>query len=126
MFLFAVQNYSNVAFLIYMLTTIPSHRPSIQDNLGYVKKKINIYFCMCLNSATLSYYTQDMFNLTKRGKMENTNLEMIKGLTEGSNSLLDLLKMQKQYVDLLEKRVEILEGIVFKDVRKDQRMVPHL
>jgi|TARA_X000001388_G_scaffold68415_1_gene56227 hypothetical protein len=60
-----------------------------------------------------------MFNLTKRGKMENTNLEMIKGLTEGSNSLLDLLKMQKQYVDLLEKRVEILEGIVFKDVRKD-------
>jgi len=51
--------------------------------------------------------------------MENTNLEMIKGLTEGSNSLLDLLKMQKQYVDLLEKRVEILEGIVFKDVRKD-------
>ena len=74
---------------------------------------------MCLNSALFILYTPNMFNLTKRGKMENTNLEMIKGLTEGSNSLLDLLKMQKQYVDLLEKRVEILEGIVFKDVRKD-------
>jgi hypothetical protein len=60
-----------------------------------------------------------MFNLTKRGKMENTNLEMIKGLTEGSTSLLELVKMQKEYVDLLEKRIEILENFVFKDVRKD-------
>ena len=60
-----------------------------------------------------------MFNLTKRGKMENTNLEMIKGLTEGSTSLLELVKMQKEYVDLLEKRIEILESVVFKDVRKD-------
>ena len=75
---------------------------------------------MCLNSATLSYYTQDMFNLTKRGKMENTNLEMIKGLTESGTSLFELVKMQKEYVDLLEKRVEILESVVFKNVRKDK------
>jgi hypothetical protein len=27
--------------------------------------------------------------------------------------------MQKEYVDLLEKRIEILENFVFKDVRKD-------
>jgi hypothetical protein len=60
-----------------------------------------------------------MFNLTKRGKMENTNLEMIKGLTESGTSLFELVKMQKEYVDLLEKRVEILESVVFKDVRKD-------
>jgi hypothetical protein len=51
--------------------------------------------------------------------MENTNLEMIKGLTEGSTSLFELIKMQKEYVDLLEKRVEILESVVFKDVRKE-------
>jgi hypothetical protein len=61
-----------------------------------------------------------MFNLTKRGKMENTNLEMIKGLTESGTSLFELVKMQKEYVDLLEKRVEILESVVFKDVRKDK------
>jgi len=60
-----------------------------------------------------------MFNLTKRGKMENTNLEMIKGLTESGTSLFELVKMQKEYVDLLEKRIEILESVVFKDVRKD-------
>jgi|TARA_B100001094_G_scaffold301912_1_gene328634 hypothetical protein len=60
-----------------------------------------------------------MFNLTKRGKMENTNLEMIKGLTESGTSLFELVKMQKEYVDLLEKRVEILESVVFKDVRKE-------
>ena len=29
-------------------------------------------------------------------------------------------KMQKEYVDLLEKRVEILENFVFKDVRKNE------
>jgi hypothetical protein len=28
--------------------------------------------------------------------------------------------MQKEYVDLLEKRVEILESVVFKDVRKNE------
>jgi hypothetical protein len=61
-----------------------------------------------------------MFNLTKRGKMENTNLEMIKGLTESGTSLFELVKMQKEYVDLLEKRVEILESVVFKDVRKNE------
>jgi len=61
-----------------------------------------------------------MFNLTKRGKMENTNLEMIKGLTESGTSLFELVKMQKEYVDLLEKRVEILESVVFKNVRKDK------
>ena len=60
-----------------------------------------------------------MFNLTKRGKMENTNLKMIKGLTESGTSLFELVKMQKEYVDLLEKRVEILESVVFKDVKKD-------
>jgi hypothetical protein len=60
-----------------------------------------------------------MFNLTKRGKMENTNLEMIKGLTESGTSLFELVKMQKEYVDLLEKRIEILENFVFKDVRKE-------
>ena len=51
--------------------------------------------------------------------MEKTNFEMIKGLTEGSTSLFELVKMQKEYVDLLEKRIEILENFVFKDVRKD-------
>jgi hypothetical protein len=61
-----------------------------------------------------------MFNLTKRGKMENTNLEMIKGLTESGTSLFELVKMQKEYVDLLEKRVEILESVVFKNVRKNE------
>ena len=29
-------------------------------------------------------------------------------------------QMQKEYVDLLEKRVEILESVVFKDVRKNE------
>ena len=52
--------------------------------------------------------------------MENTNLEMIKGLTESGTSLFELVKMQKEYVDLLEKRIEILENFVFKDVRKDK------
>ena len=47
------------------------------------------------------------------------NLEMIKGLTESGTSLFELVKMQKEYVDLLEKRIEILENFVFKDVRKD-------
>ena len=51
--------------------------------------------------------------------MENTNLEMIKGLTESGTSLFELVKMQKEYVDLLERRIEILENFVFKDVRKD-------
>ena len=51
--------------------------------------------------------------------MENTNLEMIKGLTESGTSLFELVKKQKEYVDLLEKRIEILENFVFKDVRKD-------
>ena len=74
---------------------------------------------MCLNSALFILYTPNMFNLTKRGKMEKTNFEMIKGLTEGSTSLFELVKMQKEYVDLLEKRIEILENFVFKDVRKD-------
>jgi len=74
---------------------------------------------MCLIVALFILYTPNMFNLTKRGKMEKTNFEMIKGLTEGSTSLFELVKMQKEYVDLLEKRVEILESVVFKDVRKD-------
>ena len=52
--------------------------------------------------------------------MENTNLEMIKGLTESGTSLFELVKMQKEYVDLLEKRVEILESVVFKNVRKNE------
>ena len=65
---------------------------------------------MCLIIALFILYTPNMFNLTKRGKkMENTNLEMIKGLTEGSTSLFELVKMQKEYVDLLEKRIEIFE-----------------
>ena len=75
---------------------------------------------MCLIVALFILYTPNMFNLTKRGKMENTNLEMIKGLTESGTSLFELVKMQKEYVDLLEKRVEILDSVVFKDVRKDK------
>ena len=74
---------------------------------------------MCLIVALFILYTPNMFNLTKRSKMENTNLEMIKGLTESGTSLFELVKMQKEYVDLLEKRIEILENFVFKDVRKD-------
>ena len=61
-----------------------------------------------------------MFNLTQRGKMENTNLEMIKGLTESGTSLFELVKMQKEIIDLLSKRVGILEDFVFKDVRKNE------
>jgi len=37
-----------------------------------------------------------MFNLTKRGKMEKTNFEMIQGLTESGTSLFELVKMQKE------------------------------
>ena len=75
---------------------------------------------MCHIVALFILYTPNMFNLTKRGKMENTNLEMIKGLTESGTSLFELVKMQKEYVDLLEKRVAILESVVFKAVRKNE------
>jgi len=61
-----------------------------------------------------------MFNLTKRGKMtDRDTIDMVKGLTDAGNSTMEIIKMQKEYVDLLEKRVEILESVVFKDVRKN-------
>ena len=75
---------------------------------------------MCLNSATLSYYTQDMFNLTKRGKMtDRDTIDMVKGLTDAGNSTMEIIKMQKELIDLLAKRVGILEDFVFRDVRKN-------
>ena len=52
--------------------------------------------------------------------MENTTLEMIKGLTERSPSLFELVKMQQEYVDFLAQRVDILASVVFKDVRKNE------
>ena len=75
---------------------------------------------MCLNSAILSYYTQDMFNLTKRGKMtDRDTIDMVKGLTDAGNSTMEIIKMQKELIDLLAKRVGILEDFVFRDVRKN-------
>ena len=58
--------------------------------------------------------------------MDKTNLEMIKGLTEGSTSLLEIIKMQKELISLLEKRVSILETFVFRDVRKKEEPKPDL
>ena len=46
--------------------------------------------------------------------------EQLKRIADSISEILELVKMQKEYVDLLEKRVEILESVVFKDVRKDK------
>ena len=50
---------------------------------------------------------------------DRDTIDMVKGLTDAGNSTMEIIKMQKEYVDLLEKRVEILESVVFKDVRKN-------
>ena len=60
-----------------------------------------------------------MFNLTKRGKMtDRDTIDMVKGLTDAGNSTMEIIKMQKELIDLLAKRVGILEDFVFKDIRK--------
>mgnify|MGYP001195435357 CR=1 FL=1 len=75
---------------------------------------------MCLNSATFILYTPNMFNLTNRGKMtDRDTIDMVKGLTDAGNSTMEIIKMQKQLIDLLSKRVGILEDFVFRDVRKN-------
>jgi|TARA_R100001463_G_scaffold54587_2_gene105640 hypothetical protein len=63
-----------------------------------------------------------MFNLTKRGKKNMSSLEtlkMVRDLTEAGNSTMDIIKLQKGLIDLLAKRISILEDVVFKDVRKN-------
>ena len=75
---------------------------------------------MCLNSALFILYTPNMFNLTKRGKMtDRETIDIVKGLTDAGNSTMDIIKMQKELIDLLAKRVGILEDFVFRDVRKN-------
>ena len=75
---------------------------------------------MCLNSALIILYTTNMFNLTKRGKMtDRDTIDMVKGLTDAGNSTMEIIKMQKELIDLLAKRVGILEDFVFRDVRKN-------
>ena len=75
---------------------------------------------MCLNSALFILYTPNMFNLTKRGKMtDRETIDMVKGLTDAGNSTMEIIKMQKELIDLLAKRVGILEDFVFRDVRKN-------
>ena len=74
---------------------------------------------MCLNSALFILYTPNMFNLTKRGKMtDRETIDMVKGLTDACNSTMEIIKMQKELIDLLSKRVGIIEDVVFRDVRK--------
>jgi len=63
-----------------------------------------------------------MFNLTKRGKKNMSSLQtlkMVRDLTEAGNSTMDIIKLQKGLIDLLAKRISILEDVVFKDVRKN-------
>ena len=75
---------------------------------------------MCLIVALFILYTPNMFNLTKRGKMtDRDTIDMVKGLTDAGNSTMEIIKMQKQLIDLLSKRVGILEDFVFRDVRKN-------
>jgi len=40
--------------------------------------------------------------------------------TKIDTSLLEIIKMQKELISLLEKRVSILESVVFRDVRKKE------
>ena len=47
-------------------------------------------------------------------------LKMVKDLTEAGNSTMDIIKLQKGLIDLLAKRISILEDVVFKDVRKNE------
>ena len=64
-----------------------------------------------------------MFNLTKRGKKNMSSLQtlkMVRDLTEAGNSTMDIIKLQKGLIDLLAKRISILEDVVFKDVRKNE------
>ena len=75
---------------------------------------------MCLNSALFILYTPNMFNLTKRGIMtDKDTIAMVKGLTDAGNSTMEIIRMQKQLIDLLSKRVGILEDFVFRDIRKN-------
>ena len=75
---------------------------------------------MCLIVALFLLYTPNMFNLTKRGKMtDRETIDIVKGLTDAGNSTMDIIKMQKELIDLLAKRVGILEDFVFRDVRKN-------
>ena len=47
-------------------------------------------------------------------------LKMVRDLTEAGNSTMDIIKLQKGLIDLLAKRISILEDVVFKDVRKNE------
>ena len=46
-------------------------------------------------------------------------LKMVRDLTKVGNSTMDIIKLQKGLIDLLAKRISILEDVVFKDVRKN-------
>jgi hypothetical protein len=65
-----------------------------------------------------------MFNLTKRGKKNMSSsletLKYVRDLTTAGNSTMDIIKLQKGLIDLLAKRISILEDVVFKDVRKNE------
>ena len=44
---------------------------------------------------------------------------MSQGLTDAGNSSMELIKMQKRLIDLLAKRVGIIEDVVFRDVERN-------
>ena len=50
---------------------------------------------------------------------DRETIDMVKGLTDAGNSTMEIIKMQKRLIDLLSKRVGIIEGVVFRDVRKN-------
>jgi len=50
---------------------------------------------------------------------DRETIDMVKGLTDAGNSTMEIIKMQKELIDLLAKRVGILEDFVFKDIRKN-------
>jgi len=47
-------------------------------------------------------------------------LKYVRDLTTAGNSTMDIIKLQKGLIDLLAKRISILEDVVFKDVRKNE------
>ena len=47
---------------------------------------------------------------------DRETIDMVKGLTDAGNSTMEIIKMQ--IIDLLSKRVGIIEDVVFRDVRK--------
>ena len=54
--------------------------------------------------------------MERKGEFDDDNTMQ----TKIDTSLLEIIKMQKELISLLEKRVSILESVVFRDVRKKE------